>query len=211
MWSMDNWKYVERRDVADPKGRTWTVALMDVLGQEGDPDRPNDLVALEYSQGRYFTLIYSATGAMQWERGSHRCRRPRPHTSGSWLRSAMDGSIRRSLFIVKIWRIDDGKASVVLAAAVAGALDAERAPELVDAVSPAIGDTGRPFLETVADLAAAIPRGRVGRRQQQHRRGRAQRVQQIPHRFSHCPAPFFRGDQTPHPGVPHLQSLEHVD
>ena len=66
---MDDWKYVARRAVADPKGRTWTVALMDVLGQEGDPDRPNDLLALEYSHGRYFTLIYSASGAMQWERG----------------------------------------------------------------------------------------------------------------------------------------------
>jgi hypothetical protein len=69
MWSMDDWKFVERQAVTDPKGRTWTIALMDVLGQEGDPDRPNDLLALEYSQGRYFTLIYSSTGAMQWERG----------------------------------------------------------------------------------------------------------------------------------------------
>jgi hypothetical protein len=69
MWNMDDWKYLEREVVTDPKGRAWTVALMDILGQEGDPDRPNDLVALEYSQGRYFTVIYSPTGAMQWERG----------------------------------------------------------------------------------------------------------------------------------------------
>jgi len=66
---MDDWKYVERQIVTDPKGRPWSVALMDVLGQEGDPDRPNDLLALEYSQGRYFTLIYSPTGALAWERG----------------------------------------------------------------------------------------------------------------------------------------------
>jgi hypothetical protein len=69
MWSMDDWTYLQREVVTDPKARQWTVALMDVLGQEGDPDRPNDLLALEYSQGRYFTLIYSSTGAMQWERG----------------------------------------------------------------------------------------------------------------------------------------------
>jgi hypothetical protein len=69
MWSMDDWKYLEKEVVTDPKGRTWSVALMDILGQEGDPDRPNDLVALQYSQGRYFTVIYSAAGGMQWERG----------------------------------------------------------------------------------------------------------------------------------------------
>lgn len=69
MWSLDDWKYVEREVVTDPNGRQWTVALMDVLGQEGDPDRPNELLALEYSQGRYFTLVYSSSGAMQRERG----------------------------------------------------------------------------------------------------------------------------------------------
>jgi hypothetical protein len=69
MWSMDDWKFVAREVVTDPKGRKWSIALMDVLGQEGDPDRPNDLLALEYASGRYFTLIYSPTGAMQWERG----------------------------------------------------------------------------------------------------------------------------------------------
>lgn len=30
---------------------------------------PSDLLRLQYASGRYFTLIYSATGALQWERG----------------------------------------------------------------------------------------------------------------------------------------------
>ena len=69
MWSMDQWQYVEREVVTDPKGAQWTVALMDVLGQEGDPDTPNRLLELQYSSGRYFTVIYSAGGALQRERG----------------------------------------------------------------------------------------------------------------------------------------------
>ena len=69
MWSMDDWKYVQRQVVTDPKGRQWSLGLMDVLGQEGDPDVPNSLLELQYASGRYFTLIYSATGALQWERG----------------------------------------------------------------------------------------------------------------------------------------------
>ena len=69
LWTMDDWSFVERQVVADPKGRQWSVALMDVLGQEGDPDRPNATLELQYASGRYFTLIYSATGAVQWERG----------------------------------------------------------------------------------------------------------------------------------------------
>lgn len=69
MWSMDQWQYVDREVVADPKNRQWTVALMDVLGQEGDPDIPNKLLELQYASGRYFTLIYSTSGALQWERG----------------------------------------------------------------------------------------------------------------------------------------------
>src|SRR5438552_17902164 len=69
MWSMDDWKYIERQTVIDPKGRQWSVALMDVLGQEGDPEVPNSLLELQYASGRYFTLIYSGTGAVQWERG----------------------------------------------------------------------------------------------------------------------------------------------
>ena len=66
---MDEWQYVEHQVVTDPKGRQWTVALMDVLGQEGDPDRPDKLLELQYSSGRYFTLIYSESGALQRERG----------------------------------------------------------------------------------------------------------------------------------------------
>jgi hypothetical protein len=69
MWSLDDWKYLERQLVTDPKGRRWTVALMDVLGQEGDPEVPNSLLELQYASGRYFTLIYSESGTVQWERG----------------------------------------------------------------------------------------------------------------------------------------------
>jgi len=69
LWSMDEWQYVEHEVVTDPKDRQWTVALMDVLGQEGDPDRPDKLLELQYSSGRYFTLIYSESGALQRERG----------------------------------------------------------------------------------------------------------------------------------------------
>lgn len=69
MWSMDDWEYVEREIVSDPKGRKWTVALMDVLGQKGDPDRPDALLEMQYASGRYFTLIYADEGGLQWERG----------------------------------------------------------------------------------------------------------------------------------------------
>ena len=54
LWSMDEWQYLEREVVTDPKGRRWTVALMDVLGQEGDPDMPNKLLEIQYSSGRFF-------------------------------------------------------------------------------------------------------------------------------------------------------------
>jgi hypothetical protein len=66
---MDNWRYLERQSVTDPRAREWTVALMDILGQEGDPEMPSKLVELQYSQGRYFTLIYSSTGNVVLERG----------------------------------------------------------------------------------------------------------------------------------------------
>jgi hypothetical protein len=66
---MDEWQYLEREVVVDPKGRQWTVALMDVLGQEGDSDMPSRLLETQYSSGRYFTLIYSSTGALQREHG----------------------------------------------------------------------------------------------------------------------------------------------
>ena len=68
-WSLDDWQFVERQVVTDPKGREWSVALMDVLGQEGDPEMPNRLLEAQYESGRYFTLIYSSGGAIQWERG----------------------------------------------------------------------------------------------------------------------------------------------
>jgi len=69
MWSMDDWRFVRRAKIKDPNGREWSVALMDVLGQEGDPEMPNSLLELQYSQGRYFTLIYSSTGSLQREQG----------------------------------------------------------------------------------------------------------------------------------------------
>jgi hypothetical protein len=69
LWSMDEWQYLEREVLTDPRGRQWTVALMDVLGQIGDADMPNKILELQYSSGRYFTLIYSPSGALQRERG----------------------------------------------------------------------------------------------------------------------------------------------
>ena len=69
MWSLDDWEYVRREIVADSKGRKWTVALMDVLGQKGDPEMPSDLLQLQYAAGRYFTLVYADGGALQRERG----------------------------------------------------------------------------------------------------------------------------------------------
>src|SRR5712692_2283913 len=69
LWSMDDWQFVERLKITDPKGRRWSVALMDVLGQEGDPNLPSEWLELQFASGRYFTLIYSASGALQWERG----------------------------------------------------------------------------------------------------------------------------------------------
>jgi hypothetical protein len=66
---MDDWQYLEQQVILDPKGRRWTIALMDVLGQVGDPDRPNQLLELQYSSGRYFTLVYSTNGTIQRERG----------------------------------------------------------------------------------------------------------------------------------------------
>jgi hypothetical protein len=68
MWSLDDWKYLKREVVTDPKKRRWTIALMDVLGQQGDPEMPNDLLQLQYASGRYFTLIYADGGTLQWER-----------------------------------------------------------------------------------------------------------------------------------------------
>ena len=69
MWNINDWQFVERQVVTDPKGRDWSVALMDLLGQKGDPDRPSEWLELQYSSGRYFTLVYSASGGIQRERG----------------------------------------------------------------------------------------------------------------------------------------------
>ncbi len=69
MWNMDNWDYLKRQVVRDPKGREWTVALMDMFGQEGDPEVPSRVLEMQHASGRYFTLIYASSGAIQWERG----------------------------------------------------------------------------------------------------------------------------------------------
>ena len=42
---------------------------MDVLGQEGDPEMPGALLELQFSAGRYFTLIYAEGGGLRWEHG----------------------------------------------------------------------------------------------------------------------------------------------
>jgi hypothetical protein len=95
LWSMDEWQYLEREVVTDPKGRQWTVALMDVLGQEGDPDMPNKLLELQYSSGRYFTLIYSASGALQRERG-YATLVEATDAYGDLLVAVIDGSVNPS-------------------------------------------------------------------------------------------------------------------
>ena len=69
LWNLDDWQYLERETVAHPKGMNFTVALMDVLGQQGDPDMPDKLLEIQYSSGRYFTLVYADGGALQRERG----------------------------------------------------------------------------------------------------------------------------------------------
>ena len=92
LWSMDDWQYLEREVVTDSKGRRWTVALMDVLGQEGDPDMPNKMLELQYSSGRYFTLIYSESGAVQRERG-YPSLEDAKNAYAELLVSLMDGSL----------------------------------------------------------------------------------------------------------------------
>jgi len=89
---MDEWQYVEREVITDPKGKQWTVALMDVLGQEGDPDIPNQYLELQYSSGRYFTLIYSDSGALQWERG-YTSLPEATNAYGNLLVAVIDGSL----------------------------------------------------------------------------------------------------------------------
>ena len=95
LWSMDEWQYIEREVVKDPKGVQWTVALMDVLGQEGDSDMPNKLLELQYASGRYFTLIYSESGALQRERGYSSLPEAR-NAFGNLLVAVIDGSLNPS-------------------------------------------------------------------------------------------------------------------
>jgi len=92
LWSMDEWQYLEREVVTDSKGQQWTVALMDVLGQAEDPDIPNKLLELQYSSGRYFTLIYSASGALQRERG-YASLPEATNAYGDLLVAVIDGSL----------------------------------------------------------------------------------------------------------------------
>jgi hypothetical protein len=92
LWSMDDWQFVERETVTDPKGRQWTVALMDVLGQKGDPDMPDKMLELQYSSGRYFTLIYSPSGAVQRERG-YALLEEATNAYGNLLVGVIDGSL----------------------------------------------------------------------------------------------------------------------
>jgi hypothetical protein len=90
-WSMDDWEYLERETVSDPKGKRWTVALMDVLGQKGDPDMPGTLQEMQYSSGRYFTLVYSDSG-LQRERGYTSLEEARD-AYGNLLVGVIEGSV----------------------------------------------------------------------------------------------------------------------
>jgi hypothetical protein len=92
LWNMDEWQYVEHEVVTDPKGRKWTVALMDVLGQQGDPDMPDKLLEIQYSSGRYFTLVYSDGGALQRERG-YASLEEATNAYGNLLVAVIDGSL----------------------------------------------------------------------------------------------------------------------
>ena len=68
-WTMDDWRYLKRQTVTGRNGKQWSVALMDVLGQEGDPEMPNSLLEFQFSAGRFYTVIYSSTGTLQCEEG----------------------------------------------------------------------------------------------------------------------------------------------
>jgi hypothetical protein len=92
LWSMDDWAYLERQVVCDPRGREWTVALMDMLGQAGDPEVPGRVLQMQYASGRYFTLIYSSSGAIQWERG-HTALPEATEEYGRLLADVVDGRL----------------------------------------------------------------------------------------------------------------------
>ena len=91
-WSLDDWQYLERQVVTDPQGRQWSVALMDVLGQAGDPEVPNSLLELQYGSGRYFTLVYSESGTLQREAG-YASLRDATTAYGRLLVAVVDGSL----------------------------------------------------------------------------------------------------------------------
>jgi hypothetical protein len=93
LWNLDDWSYLERQLVKDPKGREWVVALMDVLGQEGDPEVPGHLLEAQYGSGRYFTLIYAADGqTIQREQG-HAGLDDATAAYDRWLTGVVDGTI----------------------------------------------------------------------------------------------------------------------
>jgi hypothetical protein len=89
---MDDWQYLERQVVTDPKGRQWSIALMDVLGQAGDPNMPSHSLELQYASGRYFTLIYSSGGALQLEQG-HESLAQATRSYESLLMDVIDGRL----------------------------------------------------------------------------------------------------------------------
>ena len=67
-WHMDQWSYLLRTVVSDPRGRAWTVGVLDLLGQPGEPEGPVATLQAEHASNRYFTVIYSAAGTLQRER-----------------------------------------------------------------------------------------------------------------------------------------------
>lgn len=89
---MDDRQYLEHEVVTDPKGKKWTLALMDVLGQKGDPDMPDKLLEVQYSSGRYFTLIYSDGGTLQREHG-YGSLEEATDAYGNLLMAVIDGSL----------------------------------------------------------------------------------------------------------------------
>lgn len=88
---MDDWIYLEHEVIRDPRGRKWTVALMDVLGQQGDAAMPGSLQELQYSSGRYFTLVYSE-GGLQRERGYSSLEEAR-NAYGDLLMGVIEGTV----------------------------------------------------------------------------------------------------------------------
>jgi hypothetical protein len=92
MWNIDDWEYLKRQVIRDPKGREWTVALMDMFGQAGDPEVPSRVLEMQHASGRYYTLIYTSSGAIQWERG-HRTLEAAAAEYGGLLTDVADGRL----------------------------------------------------------------------------------------------------------------------